>query len=398
MKEKLEKQKGITLIALIISIIVMLILAAVSINIIINQGIITKSKTASDKYNQKAEEEQENLTSWEQLIEQYGGTDTAVPQELKAYLLGKDVNTVMNAENMTFKDNPDTIENESETIVFKDIMPTGSAFNNSYAIIQYKDLEYKIRVSYIKNEDIYKIDLIVLLNRELKGNEGKTVRYNGKEYTILYDNGDTVEMLSNNVMGSYKIGYDDPNATGNNNFEKTVNSYNNAIERLNKYCASLYEGDSNIISVRSVGSDPTNLNNENKTLYTSERISKSEYNCNGEKVRIDKLLKNADNNWESDLNKMAQLGIMQANSEDNTVSNATYWFASRGIEEDDYYTFFSLLICNERNELETFSIISAHEAYESGSSKNEASVLVSSGISKAVRPVVKIKTSALNLE
>ena len=398
MKEKLEKQKGITLIALIISIIVMLILAAVSINIIINQGIITKSKTASDKYNQKAEEEQENLTSWEQLIEQYGGTDTAVPQELKAYLLGKDVNTVMNAENMTFKDNPDTIENESETIVFKDIMPTGSAFNNSYAIIQYKDLEYKIRVSYIKNEDIYKIDLIVLLNRELKGNEGKTVRYNGKEYTILYDNGDTVEMLSNNVMGSYKIGYDDPNATGNNNFEKTVNSYNNAIERLNEYCASLYEGDSNIISVRSVGSDPTNLNNENKTLYTSERISKSEYNCNGEKVRIDKLLKNADNNWESDLNKMAQLGIMQANSEDNTVSNATYWFASRGIEEDDYYTCFSLLFCNERNELETFSIISAHEAYESGSSKNEASVWVDYGTIKAVRPVVKIKTSALNLE
>ena len=71
MKEKLKKQTGITLIALIISIIVMLILAAVSINIIINQGIMTKSKEAVNRYNEKAGEEQANLTAWEQLMGQY---------------------------------------------------------------------------------------------------------------------------------------------------------------------------------------------------------------------------------------------------------------------------------------------------------------------------------------
>ena len=58
MKEKLKEQKGITLIALIITIIVMLILAGVSINIIQNQGIITKSKTAVDKYQEEEIKEQ----------------------------------------------------------------------------------------------------------------------------------------------------------------------------------------------------------------------------------------------------------------------------------------------------------------------------------------------------
>lgn len=74
MKEKLKNQKGITLIALIITIIVMLILSLVSINIIQNQGIITKSKEAADKYNQAAGEEQENLAALEEQIKQYSSS------------------------------------------------------------------------------------------------------------------------------------------------------------------------------------------------------------------------------------------------------------------------------------------------------------------------------------
>ena len=43
----LKKEKGITLIALVVTIVVLLILAGVSINLVIgNNGIITKSKEA----------------------------------------------------------------------------------------------------------------------------------------------------------------------------------------------------------------------------------------------------------------------------------------------------------------------------------------------------------------
>lgn len=71
MKEKLENQKGITLVALVITIIIMLILAIVSVNIIVNQGIIKKSEDAVDKYKEKEGEEQANLIEIEKIIGKY---------------------------------------------------------------------------------------------------------------------------------------------------------------------------------------------------------------------------------------------------------------------------------------------------------------------------------------
>lgn len=71
MKEKLKNEKAITLIALIITVIIMLILAGVSISIIKNQGIITKSNEAVEKYSQADKDEQENLTEMEKMIDEY---------------------------------------------------------------------------------------------------------------------------------------------------------------------------------------------------------------------------------------------------------------------------------------------------------------------------------------
>ena len=62
MKQKLQNtQRGITLVALIITIIVLLILAMVSISLVMNSGIIDKSKTAVDKYSQEEVQEQIKL-------------------------------------------------------------------------------------------------------------------------------------------------------------------------------------------------------------------------------------------------------------------------------------------------------------------------------------------------
>ena len=49
---KFKNSRGITLVALIITIIVLLILATVSINLVINNGILDKAKTAVDKYSE----------------------------------------------------------------------------------------------------------------------------------------------------------------------------------------------------------------------------------------------------------------------------------------------------------------------------------------------------------
>ena len=53
----MKKNKGITLIALIITIIVMLILVAVSVNILIKSNLIGTAEKTVDKYNKVAEEE-----------------------------------------------------------------------------------------------------------------------------------------------------------------------------------------------------------------------------------------------------------------------------------------------------------------------------------------------------
>ena len=61
MKEKNLKERGITLIALVITIIVLLILAGVTLNIVLHTGIIDNSQKAVDTYQAKAEDEVKQL-------------------------------------------------------------------------------------------------------------------------------------------------------------------------------------------------------------------------------------------------------------------------------------------------------------------------------------------------
>ena len=62
MKKTLREQKAITLVALIITIIVLLVLAIVSINLVINSGIISKAQYAVDKYSDEEVGEQIKLS------------------------------------------------------------------------------------------------------------------------------------------------------------------------------------------------------------------------------------------------------------------------------------------------------------------------------------------------
>ncbi len=77
---KKEKNKmyegGITLIALVVTVVVLLILAGVSLNLVIgNEGILTRSKEAVDKYGKQAENEQQGLNNVETWLgEQFGGS------------------------------------------------------------------------------------------------------------------------------------------------------------------------------------------------------------------------------------------------------------------------------------------------------------------------------------
>lgn len=71
----MRAERGITLVALVITIIVLLILATVTISIVINGGIITRAKNATTVYNEKATAEnatikaaEDNMAAWENLV------------------------------------------------------------------------------------------------------------------------------------------------------------------------------------------------------------------------------------------------------------------------------------------------------------------------------------------
>ena len=101
-KKKLRMEKGITLVALIITIIVLLILAVVTINAVKDDGIIRHAKNATSKYEEKADEENTILDSYLAKIEENipGGSSSG-------------------ATNVTWKDNGDGTITSSNGVTLK---------------------------------------------------------------------------------------------------------------------------------------------------------------------------------------------------------------------------------------------------------------------------------------
>jgi len=72
--KKTKMEKGITLIALIITIVVLLILAAVAIAAIQNENILSHANNAAVKYNQAVQNEQDTLGGYLNFLDNLGGS------------------------------------------------------------------------------------------------------------------------------------------------------------------------------------------------------------------------------------------------------------------------------------------------------------------------------------
>ena len=81
-KRNYSKEKGITLIALVVTIVVLLILAGVSLNALFsNNGIITKAQQAQDRMNEAVENDQKGINELENLINTTVSGNNAGKQE-----------------------------------------------------------------------------------------------------------------------------------------------------------------------------------------------------------------------------------------------------------------------------------------------------------------------------
>ena len=73
-KQKIKSKSGITLVALVVTIVVLLILAGVSLNLVIgNDGIIRRAKEAKERYGQASKNEQKDLDTVEDYMNKMTG-------------------------------------------------------------------------------------------------------------------------------------------------------------------------------------------------------------------------------------------------------------------------------------------------------------------------------------
>ena len=95
-----KQEKGITLIALVITIVILLILAGVSLNLVVgNEGILTRGKEAGDKYGKQSENEQQGLNDVEAWVNEQFGVVQKVGVDTKATAKGTINGEAPNANN-----------------------------------------------------------------------------------------------------------------------------------------------------------------------------------------------------------------------------------------------------------------------------------------------------------
>ena len=82
MKKELKKSKGITLIALVITIVILLILAGISISALTQTGLFGRAKQAEQVSKEKEEEENATLGTYEDEIDKYLGDKSSTGEKL----------------------------------------------------------------------------------------------------------------------------------------------------------------------------------------------------------------------------------------------------------------------------------------------------------------------------
>ena len=443
MKSKLEKQRGITLVALVITIIVLLILAMVSIKIAIDGGLITKASKATDTHTIGAEKEaiaigyseyqidlaknhkpasltvkdatpEQTSDGWKVTFSETTGNVYTINSkgeitgptkeekteddiEMEKYALGDDLkgqaikNVMSDTNNVVFK------QLNGKDVTFLNFAPyvTGGETIDAAFYLKYNNKVYRVQTGFNNDDLLANTTKRVTKVYDIPENV-ETIKYsydgtkdNEKDWVVLYkdETAKTAEILSPETIGTLKLGREDAEAQGSNNWEKAVYSYNHAIERLNNYASSLVTN-TNKISVRSVGSNSTNPNYRNTTKYTSKTIKNwncaidGKYNSStgkfegGTPVTVNGIGEVGENNCEQDLVRMSALGVASTGNE--------YWLASRYVGADSDRVNFSVGTLNSDGGFNGRDLFYA----DSGDHAD------SKGYEKAVRPVVKISLNS----
>ena len=309
MLSKIKKDmKGITLIALVITIIVLLILAGVSIATLTGQnGILTQS--------QNAKEQTENSNNWEQV------KLAVTAGKLENITKGTDLNTAIQNE-LRKTDSAATVTGETEE---KEITYFGKVYNvnvktgaTSDGEDEFQKPDYNEAMLSLKQKDY------VLYDTGVEG-VGKIlcqVLYEASsEYGLQIIPVDCIkkndEYVQVEIFDSKTTGLmpGDSTIITSSEEEEYKDKYNTVIEELNSK-AMEYANTNYIVDARCIGSNPKAKNSENKNMKLGKRQESTE-------------LKDEDDNYTIDYENLSNLNML------NTAE--AYWMASRYNEQGQVY-------------------------------------------------------------
>ncbi len=188
MKTKIKnlknKQGGITLVALVITIIILLILATISIQSLTNTGLFQKANEAKDKTKNATENQAKTLNEYEDELNKY-------ISETKEYKLADKVKVGDYVKYEPDTASADSILQELETY-------SGSDANTISTLTQEKDLKW--RVLDIQNAQVRLISEVPTTSEiELKGFNGynNAVKLLDNACNVLYNNSKLANKVQN---------------------------------------------------------------------------------------------------------------------------------------------------------------------------------------------------------
>ena len=301
-EKKFDKNKsaGITLIALVVTIIVLLILAGISIQMLTGEnGILQRAVEAKENTEDVQLKEQAELIKNAMIKEKKSKNEELSKEELILAISKNDVfsgSIVEETGVITTKEGKQIIVTDDINIRTGEKKSTESLRDGEHILLNLNGIDTAI-------------ECIVIYDSLSE------VGANGVQVI-------TADVIEENVV----IGAGHPNSEQDDmipedllqksDAEKAQWSYNNAITNLNlraeKYINSDY-----ILDARCVGSDPINKDKEGEMFTNNDYEYLSQHN---------EKYKGLDENYKSDYNKMTSLNIIQQNT-DKKIKD--FWLASR---------------------------------------------------------------------
>ena len=158
-------QKGITLIALVVTIVVLLILAGVSLNAIFSEnGIINRAKDAQNKMDQATQNDMTGLNELDKLISSLTDktTEEVVPYELERYFLGEDKKGILGTTILDISNAPTSFK-----FIGNEIIPDAET-SISFKEYSQEDKDIKIKFRYKDSDYIVTADATTMMTKTLK--------------------------------------------------------------------------------------------------------------------------------------------------------------------------------------------------------------------------------------